>query len=77
MISNALSSAEAELISAVTATNTARLLRSMLRELGFTQEYLTPIYEENDPTIDIVNFSINSERNRHIDVRFFDIQGWK
>ena len=48
----------------------------MLRELGFPQEYPTPIYEENDPTIDILNSSIPHERTRHIDVRFFAIQVW-
>ena len=34
---NTSSSAEAELIAAVSAAKSARFLRSMLRELGFTQ----------------------------------------
>ena len=49
----------------------------MLWQLGFIQEYPTPIYEYNDPTINIVNSSIPNEITRHIDVRFFYIQGWK
>ena len=49
----------------------------MLMELRFTQDYPTPIYEDNDPTIDIVNSSIPTERTRHMDVRFVAIEGWK
>ena len=46
----------------------------MIWELGFPQEYPTPIYDDKYPTIDIVNSSIPTERNRHIYVRFFAIQ---
>ena len=74
---NAFISTEADLIYDVTYAKTARLLRYMLWYLGFPQEYPTPIYEDNDPTIDIVNSGIPTEITRHIDVRFFDIQGWK
>ena len=49
---------EAELIVAITAANTARLLRSMIQKLEFTQESPTLIYEDNAPTIDIVKYSI-------------------
>ena len=72
-----LSSKEADLIDAVTSTKTARSLRYVVWELGFTQKYPTPIYEGNDPNIDIVNSIIATERTLHIDVRLFDIQGWK
>ena len=41
---NTSSSAEAELIAAVSAAKSARFLRSMLRELEFPQESPTPIY---------------------------------
>ena len=74
---NELSTTEAELIAAVTASKTARLLRYMLRELGFPQDSPTPIYEDNDPTIYIANYSFPTERTRHIDVRLFSIQVWK
>jgi len=72
----ALSSTEAELIAAVTAAKTAKFLRSILHELGFTQHEPTPIYEDNQPTIDIVNSQKPTERTRHIDIRFFAIQEW-
>ena len=74
---NELSSTESELIYTVTDAKNDRLLRSMLQDLGFTQEYHTTIYKDNDPTIDIVNSSIPTEINHHIDVRLFAIQSWK
>ena len=46
---------EAELISYVATENTDGFLRYMLRRLGFPQESPTAIYEDSDPTIDIVN----------------------
>ena len=49
----------------------------MLWELGFPQESTTPIYEDNNNTIDIVKSSIQNERTHHIDVLFFAIQGYK
>ena len=72
----ALSSTEAELIAAVTAGKTARFIRSVLSELGFPQEDATPVYEDNKPTIDIVNSGKPTQRSRHIDIRFFAIQDW-
>ena len=43
-------------------------------EIGFTYKSTTPIDEGNDPTIDIVNSSITTERTHHIDVRLSAIQ---
>ena len=74
---NALSSIEAELISDVTSDNTNRLLMPLLQGLGFTHDSPTPIYEDNYPTIYIVNSSIPTEITCHIDFRFSDIQGYK
>ena len=72
----ALSWTEAELIAVVTAAKTVRFVRSVLAELGFPQEGPTPIYEDNKPTIDIVNSGKPTQRSRHIDIRFFAIQDW-
>ena len=74
---NALVFTETEHIDDVTDDNTDRFLRSVLWELGFTQEYTSPFYEYNDTTINIVNSIITTERTRHIGVRFFVIQSWK
>ena len=71
------SSTEADIIAAVNAVKTARFLIYMLRELGFPQDSPTPIYGDNDPTIDIVNSGITTERTHYIDVRLFAIKGWK
>ena len=71
-----LSSTEAEFIAAVTASKTAKYIRSVLNELGFPQLDPTPIYEDNKPTIDIVASQKPTERTRHIDIRFFAIQDW-
>ena len=73
----ALSSTEAELIAAVTAAKTARYIRSVMSELGFPQDGPTPIYEDNESAITIVNSRKPTERSRHIDIRFFAIQDWK
>ena len=49
----------------------------MLTELGFPQLKPTRIFEDNASTIKIVNARVPTERTRHIDIRFFAIQGWK
>ena len=70
-------STEAEIIYDVTSAKTTIFLRSIIWELAYTQESPTPIYEENDPTVDIVNSSIPTVITRHINFRLFDIQVWK
>ena len=72
----ALSLTEAEFIAAVTASKTAKYIRSVLSELGFPQTDPTPIYKDNKPTIDIVASQKPTERTRHIDISFFAIQEW-
>jgi hypothetical protein len=73
----AQSSTEAEFIAAVTAAKTAKYLRSVLIELGFSQDQPTPIYEDNAFAIEIINAQKPTERSRHIEIRFFAIQDWK
>ena len=73
----ATSSTEAEFIAAVAAAKHAKYLRSILKELGFTQEGPTPIYEDNMSAINIINNRIPTERSRHIDIQHFAIQEWR
>ena len=73
----ALSSTEAELIAAVTAAKTVLFLRSVLSELELKPTGATPIYEDNASAIEIVNAAKPTARSRHIDIRYFAIQGWK
>jgi len=48
-----------------------------LRELGFEQSDPTPIYEDNQSAIKMINARVPTERSRHIDIQHFAIQDWK
>jgi hypothetical protein len=73
----ATSSTEAEFIAAVSAAKVAKYLRSILRELGFSQKGPTVLYEDNESCIKMINASVPTERSRHIDISYFAIQDWK
>ena len=73
----AQSSTEAELVAAAAAAKVVKYLRLILHELGYPQPGPTPIYEDNDSTIKIVNHSRPTERSRHIDIRYFGLQHWR
>ena len=73
----AQSSTEAELIAANSAAKVTKYLRFVLRELGYTQTDPTPIYEDNDSAIKIVNHNRPTDRSRHIEIRFFALQHWR
>jgi len=53
----ARSSTEAKLIAANAAVKVTKCLRFILHKLGYTQTEPTPIYEDNDSAIKIVNHS--------------------
>ncbi|EKU23370.1 gag-pol polyprotein, partial [Nannochloropsis gaditana CCMP526] len=67
----ALSSAESELISACSATQTAIYIRQLLMDLGFKQDKPTMIMEDNQACIAMSNNPITHKRTKHIDVRFY------
>ncbi len=73
----ATSSTEAEFIAAVSAAKVAKYLRAILRELGFSQDAPTNLYEDNASAIKMVNADRPTERSRHIDIQYFAIQDWK
>jgi len=73
----AQSSTEAELIAANAAAKVTKYLRFVLHELGYTQSEPTPIYEDNDSAIKIVNHNRPTDRSRHIEIRFFALQHWR
>jgi Reverse transcriptase (RNA-dependent DNA polymerase) len=73
----ATSSTEAEFIAAVLAGKLIKYLRSILKELGFEQDAPTPIFEDNQAAIHMVNSSKPTPRSRHIDIQFYAIQEWK
>ena len=67
----ALSSAEAEFTAAVTAAETAKCIRSVLKELGFEQPDPTPTCKDNKPAADVIASQKPMERTRRMDIRFF------
>ena len=73
----ATSSTEAEFLAAVVAAKQAKYLRAVLTELGFPPAGPTPIYEDNQSAINMINARIPTERSRHIDIQHFAIQDWK
>lgn len=73
----ATSSTEAEFLAAVSAAKQAKYLRAILTDLGFSPPGPTPIYEDNQSAINMVNARIPTERSRHIDIQHFAIQDWK
>lgn len=73
----ATSSTEAEFLAAVAAAKVAKYLRSILQDLGYPQDGPTPLYEDNESCIKMINAGRPTERSRHIDIQHFAIQDWK
>ena len=48
-----------------------------MKELGFEQLSPTPMYEDNEAAIAMINASKPTVRSRHIDIQHFAIQEWK
>jgi len=71
------SSTVAEFVAAVHAAKIARYLCSVLKDLGFTQEHPTVLYEDNQAAIAMINQCKPTTCSRHIDVQFFAIQEWR
>jgi len=65
----AQSSTEAKLIAANAAAKVTKHLCFILHKLGYTQAEPTPIYEDNDSAIKIVNHSQPTDRSRHVEIR--------
>jgi hypothetical protein len=64
------SSTIAELIAAFTVTKEITWARSLLAEIGYSQLEPTIIYEGNMSTIAKVNNDGNSQKTKHIDIRY-------
>jgi hypothetical protein len=71
------SSTEAKFIAAVHAAKLAKYLRSILKELDFSQDGPTPLYEDNLAAIAMFNQKKLTSHLRHIDIQYFAIQKWK
>ena len=66
----AISTVEAELISAKEAVKEAIALRRLLEDLGFVQQWATPIHEDNQGTIALTKNQVRSSRTKHIDIAY-------
>jgi hypothetical protein len=65
----ATSLTESEFYAAVHAAKIAKYLRSVLAELGFPCQGPTPLYEDNQAAIAMVNESRPTPRVRHVDIQ--------
>lgn len=68
-VSVALSSTEAEYVSAAYTSQEAVWLRQLLTDLGIPLEQATTIYEDNQGCIKLANSEKLNARTKHIDVR--------
>jgi hypothetical protein len=66
----ALSSTEAEYVSASECLKSIIWCRSILSELSFAQASSSVLYQDNQSTIALTNNPIISKRTKHIDVRY-------
>ena len=73
----ALSSTEAEFFAAVSASKIILYLRSVLKELSLPMTSPTPIYEDNEACIKVINANHPTDRTRHIDTPFFRVMSWR
>lgn len=70
------SSTEAEFIAAVSAAKAARYIRMILHDLQIPETKPTPIYEDNESAIKIINQKIPTPRLQHVEIKIFVIQEW-
>jgi hypothetical protein len=72
----ALSSTEAEFTAAAEAGKMTLYLRSILHELGFSQDLPSIIFEDNTGALHMANAQQPTRRTRHMDTKHFAIQDW-
>jgi hypothetical protein len=60
----------AEFVAAHAAAKEIMWTRSLLAELGYPQEGPTTLYEDNKSTIHMIYNDCNSQKTKHIDIRF-------
>ena len=72
----ALSSTEAEFVSASDAGKYALYLRSILTDLGYTQTDPTKLLIDNTGAVFMVEAQAPARRTRHVDIRYFALLHW-
>jgi Reverse transcriptase (RNA-dependent DNA polymerase) len=72
----ALSSTEAEFVSASDTGKYALYLRSILTDLGFAQSDPTTLLIDNTGAVFMVDAQAPTRRTRHVDIRYFALLQW-
>ena len=72
----AMSSMEAEFMTACDAAKMMLFIRTILWELGIPQHAATVIYEDNDGATAMANAQKPTSRTRHMDILFFALSEW-
>jgi hypothetical protein len=70
----ALSSTEAEYVSAAMATQELLYLRTLLAELGHEQAEATTLFQDNQGAIILASDTVTTKRSKHIDIKFHFIR---
>jgi len=73
----ALSSTKADFFAAVAAAKVILYLRSVIRKLHLVMSDSTPVYEDNEACIKIINANHPTDQTRHIDTPFFRVMEWR
>jgi hypothetical protein len=72
----ALSSTEAEFVSASDTGKAAIYLRTILADLGFVQDNPTRLLIDNTGAVFMVDAKAPTKRTRHVDIRYFALLEW-
>ena len=72
----ALSSTEAEFVSAADAGKMVLYVRSILTDLGLTPDEPTDLHVDSSGAIFMINAQAPTKRTRHVDIRFFALLQW-
>ena len=72
----ALSSTEAEFVSASDTGKTALYIRTLLTDLGFLQSSPTKLLIDNTGAAFMVDAQASTKRTRHVDIRYFALLQW-
>ena len=72
----ALSSTEAEFVSASDTGKAALYVRSILDDLGFQQDSPTKLHIDNAGAVFMVSAQAPTKRTRHVDIRYFALLDW-
>ena len=71
-----LSSTEAEFVAACDAAKAILYVRSILDDIGISQDKATTLFEDNQGALLMATAGQPTRRTRHMDTRYFALQEW-